>query len=164
MIPKRILSWLLVFFLGACGGSAPNINVGQAAPAFQAVDSGGRTVQFPSGFSGRPLVIRFWADWCRYCEGEMKEIEKVYRRHHGQGLEVLAVNVGQDSASVDAFMRKIGVSYPAVVDEKAVVAKSYGVVGLPTTFFVDGKGVIRAKIVGESDEASFERQASELLR
>jgi cytochrome c biogenesis protein CcmG/thiol:disulfide interchange protein DsbE len=114
--------------------------------------------------SGKPLVIRFWADWCKYCEGEMKAIESVYQRHKGKGLEVLAVNTGQDKATINAFMKKIGASYPALLDENSAIARSYGVVGLPTTFFIDGKGIVRAKIVGEADEATFERQVLELMK
>lgn len=61
-------------------------------------------------------------------------------------------------------MKKIGASYPALLDENSAIARSYGVVGLPTTFFIDGKGIVRAKIVGEADEATFERQVLELMK
>lgn len=94
----------------------------------------------------------------------MKAIDNVYRRYHDKGLEVLAVNAGQDARTVDAFMRRIGVSYPASLDENSAIARSYGVVGLPTTFFVDARGTVRGKVVGEADEATFERQALALLK
>ena len=89
--------------------------------------------------------------------GEMKAIEPIYQRYHGQGVEVLAINAGQDAATVAAFAGKIGASYPLLVDESAGIAKQYGVMGLPTTYFVDGRGVVRAKIVGEADAATFEK-------
>ena len=138
--------------------------VGSPAPAFLAVRTDGGMQDFPTAYAGKPLVIRFWADWCKYCEGEMKAIEVVYQRHKGKGLEVLAINAGQDKATIDAFIRKIGITYPALLDEKSAIARSYGVVGLPTTFFIDGKGIVRAKIVGEADAATFERHALELLQ
>ena len=112
----------------------------------------------------RPLVIRFWADWCQYCEGEMKAIELVYQRHRDQGIQVLAINTGQDKPAVAAFIKKIGVTYPALLDENSAIARSYGVVGLPTTFFIDAKGIVRGKIVGEADEATFARHVQELLQ
>jgi len=162
----RFLPFVLVCLLAACGGDAPTaqINVGSPAPAFRTVDAGGKPADFPASFAGKPLVIRFWADWCKYCEGEMKAIEQVYRRQQASGLTILAVNAGQDAKTVNAFMHKIGVSYPALLDESSAIARSYGVVGLPTTFFVDGSGVIRGKIVGEADEATFERHALALLK
>jgi len=161
----RWLSLLSLLLLVACGGEPPaRLNTGDAAPAFRTTRADGTAVDFPAAFAGRPLVIRFWADWCKYCEGEMKAIEVVVQRHRGQGIEVLAVNAGQDKATVEAFMKKIGVSYPALLDENSAIAKRYGVVGLPTTFFVDRQGVVQAKLIGESDEALFEREVTALLK
>ena len=162
----RFLLLVVTFLLAACGNDAPkaNVNIGSIAPTFQTFRTDGGATHFPAAYFGKPLVVRFWADWCKYCEGEMKAIEAVYQRHKGKGLEVLAINAGQDKATIDAFIKKIGVSYPALLDEKSTIARSYGVVGLPTTFFIDGKGIARAKIVGEADEATFERHALELLQ
>ena len=151
--------------LAACGDGRPkgDVNIGSAAPAFTAPRLDGTAVEIPGAQAGRPLVIRFWADWCKFCEGEMKAIEAVYQRHRAAGLEVVAVNAGQDRKTVADFMGKIGVTYPALLDEQSAVARRYGVVGLPTTFFVDGQGVVRGKVVGEADEATFERQVRALL-
>jgi peroxiredoxin len=162
----RIALLLLALLLAACGGDAPkaNINIGSNAPAFKTVRADASAAGFPADFAGKPVVIRFWADWCKYCEGEMKAIEKVYQRHQASGLTILAVNTGQDKKAVDAFMQKLGVSYPALLDEQSAIARSYGVTGLPTTFFVDAGGIVRAKIIGEADEATFERHAAALLK
>lgn len=160
----RLLLVSLFFFLSACGDDAAvKLNTGDVAPAFSAPALDGRNREFPAAFAGRPLVIRFWADWCKYCAGEMQAIEGVYQRHQGK-LNVVAINAGQDRPTVEAFIKKIGVSYPALIDESSAIAQRYGVVGLPTTYFVDGQGIIRGKVVGEADAATFERQALELLR
>jgi peroxiredoxin len=153
-------------FAAACGSdkSPARLNIGDAAPAFQTVRADGQPASFPAGWAGKPVVIRFWADWCKYCEGEMKDIERVYQRLKPRGLEVAAINAGQDRKTVEDFMKKIGVSYPALLDEDSAIAKRYGVVGLPTTYFVDARGIVRAKLVGEADAASFERAALELLK
>ena len=162
---------LLTFFLGfsllaGCGSDNPavKLNMGNLAPKFQTVTVDGKSSAFPDTYADKPLVIRFWADWCKYCEGEMKAIESVYQRHKGKGLEVLAINAGQDKATIESFIKKVGFTYPSLLDEKSNIARSYGVVGLPTTYFIDAKGVIRAKIIGEADEATFERQVLEMLK
>lgn len=157
---------LLALVLAACGGGEPaaKLNVGGMAPTFQTYRLDGGPAHFPAAYAGKPVVIRFWADYCKFCEGEMKAIEAVFQRHKGKGLEVLAINAGQDRAAVEAFVKKIGITYPALLDEKSAIAKQYGVVGLPTTYFVDAKGIVRAKVVGEADEATFERHALELLK
>lgn len=162
MIRMLFLGLLL---LAGCGGEPPaKLNVGDAAPAFRAQRLEGAALDFPAAAAGKPVVIRFWADWCKYCEPEMKAIDAVYRRHKDKGLEVLAVNAGQDRKSVEAFIGKLGVSYPALLDEQSAIAKRYGVVGLPTTYFVDGRGIVRGKVIGEADEAVFERHALALLK
>lgn len=155
-----------LFLLTACGGDNPavKLNIGDPAPKFSALALDGKSHEFPAGFAGKPLVIRFWADWCKYCEGEMKAIETVYQRQKDKGLAIVAINTGQDKPTVAAFIEKIGVTYPALLDEKSAIARSYGVVGLPTTYFVDARGVIRGKIVGEADAATFERHALEILK
>lgn len=157
---------LVAVTLAACGNGAPpaKLNVGDIAPTFQTTRADGMAAHFPAAWAGKPVVIRFWADWCKFCEGEMQAIEKVYTRLKPRGLEVIAINAGQDAKTVAAFMQKIGVSYPALLDENSAIAKSYGVVGLPTTYFVDARGVVRVKLIGESDEAGFERAALELLK
>lgn len=161
----RILVLLIALVLSACTDEPrPKLNVGDIAPTFQTTRLDGMPAHFPAAWAGKPVVIRFWADWCKFCEGEMKAIEAVWQRRKQTGLDVLAVNAGQDRKTVEAFIRKIGVTYPALLDERSSIAKQYGVVGLPTTYFVDGKGVVRGKLIGEADEATFERHALELLK
>jgi peroxiredoxin len=159
----RLSSILIALLLAACGGEPPaKLNIGDAAPAFQTTRPDGAAVAFPADYRGRPVVLRFWADWCKFCEGEMKIIDTVRQRH--DGLAVLAMNAGQDKATVTAFMDKLGVGYPAALDAESKIARRYGVVGLPTTYLIDGAGVVRGKIVGEADEAMFERQVAVLLK
>lgn len=162
---KQLFLLFLAAFLAACGGEPPaKLNTGDAAPVFKTVRLDGTPVDFPAAFAGRPVVLRFWADWCKYCEPEMKLIDTVRQRYQDRGLEVLAVNAGQDKSTVEVFMKKLGVGYPAAMDESSKIAKSYGVVGLPTTFLIDGQGIVRGKIIGEADEAMFERHVQALLK
>lgn len=161
----RTFILIAALLLAACGNEAPktNINIGSIAPTFQTFRADGGAEHFPAAYFGKPLVIRFWADWCKYCEGEMKAIETVFQANKGK-LQVLAINAGQDKATINAFIKKIGVTYPVLLDENSAIARSYGVVGLPTTFFIDSKGIVRGKIVGEADEATFARHVQELLQ
>lgn len=163
---KTVLMVGVIALLSACDSGAPavNVNLGATAPAFRAPQLAGGETDFPAALAGKPVVIRFWADWCKYCEAEMQAIEAVYQRHRDKGLSVLAINAGQDRATAAKFVQKIGVTYPILLDEPSAIAKRYGVVGLPTTFFVDAEGVVRGKIVGEADAATFEREAVALLK
>ena len=153
-----------VLALSACkqeGGG--HLKTGDAAPAFTATRLDGTTLRFPQDVAGKAVAIRFWADWCAFCREEMTAIEPIFQQRQAEGLEVLAVNAGQDRGSVEKFAKKIGVSYPVLVDEGAGVAKSYRVIGLPTTFFVGRDGTIQGRILGESDAKMFDKMVSGLL-
>ncbi len=136
---------------------------GDAAPPFALPTLAGRTPRFPKDFAGRAVVLRFWAGWCRFCEQEMKEIDPVAARLATEGVSVLAVNVGQDRAAVQAFVDRVAFRYPALLDEAATTARAYGVKGLPTTFFILPNGRVRTRLIGEADAATFERLARGLI-
>ena len=148
--------------LHGCADPKP-LNRGDLAPAFSLAAATGPAIDFRRGGEGTPTAIRFWADWCPYCYQEMKDLEPVAARLKSERFTVLAVNVGQDRATTLAFVARLGISYPALVDESGATARAYGVTALPTTFFVGGDGRIRNKLVGEADARTFERLARELL-
>lgn len=161
---KRLLPYFCALLLAACGGDPPTkLNSGDAAPSFKTQLLDGSAVDFPAAYAGKPVVLRFWADWCKFCEPEMKLLDTL-RLQHNERFVILAVNAGQDPATITAFMKKLGVGYPAALDESSQIARSYGVVGLPTTYLIDGQGIVRGKIVGEANEALFERQLQSILK
>jgi len=165
IFPISVIIGLLIAALTGCGDSkAPRLQAGDAAPPFTLVRLDHQSITFPDAYRGRPVIIRFWADWCPFCDREMQAIEAVYQRHRAQGLAVLAVNMTQDRATVEQFIQKIGVTYDALLDETAATANAYGVVGIPTTFFIGRDGRIRLKMLGETESALFEKLAVELLQ
>ena len=161
----RYLALIFLLALAACSGE-PRVTLatGSPAPAFDSQRLDGTPVHFPADLAGHPVIVRFWADWCRYCEGEMRDIDAVLRRHPGSDVTVLAVNAGQDRATAAAFVAKLGIGYPAVLDEDARIARRYGVAGLPTTYFVGRDGRVAAKQVGEMTAEAFEQKFLELSR
>ncbi len=165
MAPLRPLHLLfLVSLLGLAGcEQGKRLAQGDPAPSFELVDLQGEHRAFPADFAGAPVVIRFWADWCRFCKQEMRDVEAVYQAYRDRDMVILAVNVGQDHDTARDFIDAIGISYDTLLDRESEVAGAYGVVGLPTTFFVDRDGRIRAKILGEADRETFERMLVETL-
>lgn len=99
-------------------------------------------------FTGSILVINFWATWCPPCREEMPALQQVYDMHRNHGLVLIGVNFGEAEEPVTRYAREIGVSFPLALDQNMAVARRYQVQGLPTTIFVDRKGVIRDLIMG----------------
>jgi cytochrome c biogenesis protein CcmG/thiol:disulfide interchange protein DsbE len=139
------------------------LRTGQVAPAFALKDLNGRTIRVPEDVKGRVVAIRFWATWCKSCAAEMPELEQVYRTYAGKGLQILAVNIGQDKGDAEKFSKEHDISYPLLPDPGQVVTKRYGVTGIPMTFILDGRGVIRKKILGEISRQTFENIVVELM-
>lgn len=148
---------LSALLLAGCGEQPKAPENGKPAPGFtlNRLDAG--RLSFPDHLQHQVVAIRFWADWCPFCKDEMRALEPVYRKYRKRGLVILAVNVRQDKATVAAFIEKLGISYEVLLDPEGVVARSYGVMGLPTTFFVDRDGILRRRILGESTPEAFEK-------
>ena len=155
-IRRLLFSFSVALILTGCGDSITHPVQGDAAPPFELRDLDGNLVRFPDDFRGATVAVRFWADWCPFCESEMRALEPVFRRHNEE-MTILAVNVRQSHEKAAAFVAKLGISYPTLLDEQGEVARTYGVTGLPMTFFVDGRAVLQRKILGESTPEMFER-------
>ena len=157
MTARLIPLLIALLLLAACGDAQQHLKNGDPAPGFQLekLDSG--QARFPGQYKGQVVALRFWADWCPFCEGEMRQLEPVYRKYQEQGLTILAVNVRQDRETAAAFVGKLDISYDTLLDLEGEVARSYGVNGLPTTFIIDAKGVLRSRILGESTPEIFEQ-------
>jgi len=161
----RAFLWLtaLTVLLAGCGDEAPRLTTGEPTPAFTLERLTGGSLHFPDELRCKVVAIRFWADWCPFCEGEMRDLEPIYRRHRDEGLVILAINVRQDRDRAAAFVEKLGIDYEVLLDSDGETARSYGVTGLPTTFLLDHDGRLHARIVGESTPDLFAGVIGELL-
>jgi len=153
----------LLLLLSGCGEERPKLTRGQPLPDFSLERLEGGTLKFPADLQGKVVAIRFWAEWCPFCETEMRDIEPVYKQYHDRGLVILAVNVRQDRTTAERFIQKLGISYDVLLDSEGEVARDYGVSGLPTTFIADRAGRLQTRILGESTPELFEKLIRELL-
>jgi thiol-disulfide isomerase/thioredoxin len=105
-----------------------------------------------SDFLGKPVMVNFWATWCPPCRKEMPIIQEFAAANQGE-LIVLAVNAGEDKATVQNFVENQ--SFPNLnflLDPTNSVAVLYGVPGYPTSLFIDAEGLLRTGHIGELDE------------
>ena len=115
--------------------------IGYLAPDFRLETEEGDVVVL-SDFRGRPVFINFFAVWCGPCRFEMPEIESIYNSL-GDDLVVLTVDVRESSERVKAYKELLGLTMPTVMDTHRQVATAYQVPGLPWTYILDDKGVVR---------------------
>jgi cytochrome c biogenesis protein CcmG, thiol:disulfide interchange protein DsbE len=119
--------------------------VGEQAPNFSLPTLDGGRVQL-SDYRGRPVVLNFWASWCTPCRQEFPLLRD--RVASSKDVALIGVN-SQDLVESDgrAFAEKENADWPNGFDSAKAVQRGYGVTGLPETFFIDAKGVIRSHVI-----------------
>jgi peroxiredoxin len=105
-----------------------------------------------SDLRGQPVVVNFWATWCKPCRQEMPRFVEAYDEHAGDGLVVVAVNLQEGKGIVRPFAEDYGMDFPIAVDRDGEVGDRYRLLGLPTTYFIDREGVIRSVFTGPFEE------------
>jgi thiol-disulfide isomerase/thioredoxin len=117
-------------------------------------------------FQGKVMLVNITGSWCPNCHDEAPFLEELYRRYHGQGLEIVALDFEpadelQSLSRVRAFIKRYGIEYtyliagePSQLNEKLPQAENLN--AWPTTFFVGRNGLVRSIHTGFTGQASGE--------
>ena len=141
----------------------PAPGVGRRAPDFTLTDLEGRQIRL-SDLRGKVVFLNFWATWCPACREEMPEIEAFYRQHKDEEVVVIGVDLYEPEETVRQFVQRGGYSWNFVIDTTGEVSRSYQVTALPTSFFLNRDGVIRAIHSGAMTKRVMETRLSEAGR
>lgn len=121
---------------------------GSVAPDIVAKDvATGQTIRL-SELRGQVVMINFWASWCGPCRVEMPDMQTL---HTEMGERLRIVAVGGDSKesreTLAAFAEALGLTF-SVAHDYGKAAHTYRIMGLPTTFIADQKGILQARVTG----------------
>ena len=141
-----ILLSCLPLFVTACG-EGPVATVGNPAPDFDTVDLNG-DIWSLSKLQGQVVFVNFWATWCAPCREEMPSMQRLYTKMPADKFKMIALFNNDKPAPVKNFIAKLGITIPILSDEYNIIGTKYGLTGVPETFIVDKKGVIREKFIG----------------
>jgi thiol-disulfide isomerase/thioredoxin len=114
------------------------------APALSGLLLDGKAFALPAKPS-QPVLVHFWATWCPICRAEQGSIESL--AHDNPNVITVAMQSGS-TAEVQKFMHEQSVSFPVINDTDNLLAKIWGVQGVPASFIVDTDGKIRFVEIG----------------
>jgi cytochrome c biogenesis protein CcmG, thiol:disulfide interchange protein DsbE len=142
-----ILAVVIIAATGAAAGR-PKSTPPPLAKNFTLTELGdpGHTVSLTQ-YAGRPVIVNFFASWCTPCKHETPLMASFYKRMAGK-VVVIGIDADDKASNALKFMRKAGVSYPVGFDPYPSVTDSYGVVGIPQTFFLDAQHRIVKHVYG----------------
>ncbi len=145
--------------LGAHGAPA-NL---EPAPNIVLTDLDGRRFAL-SDYNGKVVLLDFWATWCGPCQAEIPEFVKLQKRYGGRGLRIVGISLDDDPRPVRQFYARFKMNYPVALGNARLAESFGGILGLPVAFLIDREGRLRAKHVGQTDAAGFEKEIRGMLR
>ena len=139
----------------------------QAAKPFEVPTPEGGKLTL-ADFRGRVVLLNFWATWCGPCKEEMPAMERLYQKHRGHGLVVVALSNDSEGSTqrVARFIKESGFTFPVGLDPRLKVASLYGVRVLPSSLVIDRKGSLTHIALGprEWDRPAADRLFESLLK
>ena len=136
----------------------------EPAPALSGPTLGGRRFSL-ADHRGEVVVVNVWASWCTVCKEEHPDLEAAARKLRPSGVRFIGLDTMDTVEDARAFLDEMGgSSYPSVLDLEGRKARDWGVFGVPTTFLVDQRGRVRAKVFGAVTEQWLIASVGDLLR
>jgi len=175
LLPVMLFGALvLVFFIGLTQGDTfrklPSVLIGKPAPTLDMepvenlVINGKQVPSFKGADlrDGKVTVVNFWASWCVPCRQEHPQMIALGKMPE---IKLYGINYKNDPSDAAQFLRQLGSPYAAIgSDFRGRAGIEWGVVGLPETYIVDGKGVIRYKFIGPISKRALEEGFMPKLR
>jgi thiol-disulfide isomerase/thioredoxin len=165
MLKKIATAFSFTILVSTYSISAHATEVGQAAPQFTLPTLQQNQPTALSQFAGKVVYLDFWASWCAPCRTSFPLLNQLHEKLKVQGFEVVAVNLDEDKAKAEQFLKEIPVNFTVLRDEKGEWADKFVVESMPTSFIIDKQGVVQHIHHGftANDITDLEKKIAELL-
>ncbi len=146
-----VIAGFLLYAVSGCTSQKP-ASIGTSAPELVVKDLiTGQTVNVRD-LEGKVLFINFWASWCPPCKEEMPSIETVHREFLNRSdFRMITILFKDSNTNGLDYLRSNNYTFPVFEDISGRSSRNFGVTGVPETYIVDKKGLLRRKVIGALD-------------
>lgn len=157
LLPLAALAAAIALFAGWSLKRSPQVSpaamVGKPAPMLSLVRLDGHGRAPPGALAKGPALVNFFASWCAPCAVESPALMAL----KAEGVRIVGVAYQDDPNATRAFLARMGNPYAQVLsDPDGAAAVEFGLSGVPETYAIDARGVIRAKLAAPVDEEGAE--------
>ena len=127
---------------GASPSPSRNQFVNKRAPDFRVMDTRGEELTLAQ-YRGQVVLLDFWATWCGPCIAEMPNVKLAYAKHRDRKFQIIGISLDSSIAPLEAYIQREGIEWRQYLDSTGQISGLYGVRAIPSTFLIDGSGIVR---------------------
>lgn len=120
------------------------------APEFKAQSIDGEQFTLSTALENGPVLIDFWATWCKPCKKALPKIDHIDKTYCDKGLQVITISVDspRGQKKIKPFIKGRGYEFDVLLDPNSEVRKLFGGEDIPLTLIIDHTGEIVYKQLG----------------
>ncbi len=146
---------------------AQDETVTKKAPNFMLEDLNGDYVELSEMLGDGPVLISFWATWCKPCMEELAQLQKIYTEFKGDGMKMLGISTDNEKSisKVKPYIKSKGYDFTVLLDTNSEVSRKYYAQAVPYTVIVDKDGSVVYQHLGykKGDEIKVKNIIQKLL-
>ena len=161
-----LLTFMLIVSLPILAQDEEDLT-GRKAPNFKLIDLDGKYIELNKETGNGPILLSFWATWCKPCLEEMAEYNKIHDQYKDKGFTLLAISTDTEKsiAKVKPYIKSKGYNFTVLLDTNNEAARKYYAQQMPYTVLLDKNGNIVYTHLGymKGDEQKVEKLITDLL-